>query len=228
MIDRSAPPRVLRCRIDRQLTIAGCRVDLSIAEVADNAGPSAEAARLAEDLVAAHLGCEGSLVRVAALLPSGRPVAMVRGRAAASSVSVSHSGRMIGVVACDTAGVGLDIVDPAEAGRSLDVWFTPDELALLPDEDGLLRARLWGAKEAAFKAARLDDGFRPRSVAIEHLGRTGFCWSVRHAHRPARGQGVFMVAGMHLVAIAVSADNNQGGPTGWALASSPAEVVACS
>ena len=40
----------------------------------------------------------------------------------------------------------------AEAGRGLDFWFTPEELELEPDE-GLLRARLWAAKEAAYKAA---------------------------------------------------------------------------
>jgi 4'-phosphopantetheinyl transferase EntD len=205
MID--CPPRtsVPRHRISRGLEVAGCRVDLSIDEAAEGARASADAARLAEDLVAARIGCESRLVRVAALMPSGRPVAMVRGRAAGISVSISHIGGLFGAAVCATAGVGLDIVDPAEAGRSLDVWFTPDELALLPDEDGLLRARLWGAKEAAFKAARLDDGFRPCSVEIEDLGRTGFRWSARREHGPLCGQGIFTAAGAHLVAVAVEA-----------------------
>jgi phosphopantetheinyl transferase (holo-ACP synthase) len=187
------------------LEVAGCRVDLSIVEVAEFAVASAEAARLAEDLVAARIGCEKRQVRVAALMPSGRPVAMVRGRAAAVSVSVSHSGGLIGAAACVTAVVCLDIVDPAEAGRSLDVWFTPNELALVPDEDGLLRARLWGAKEAAFKAARIDDGFRPCAVEIDDLCRTGFRWSVHGEHEPVCGQGIFTEAGTYLVAVAVGA-----------------------
>lgn len=226
MID--CPPRtsVPRHRISRGLEVAGCHIELSIDEVAEGAGASADAARLAEDLIAARIGCERRLVRVAALMPSGRPVAMVRGRAAGISVSVSHIGGLLGAAVCVTAGVGLDIVDPAEAGRSLDVWFTPDELALLPDEDGLLRARLWGAKEAAFKAARLDDGFRPCSVEIEDLGRSGFRWSVRCDHGPVCGQGVFTFAGMHLVAVAVAADRHA--VVEFPSASCPAEAVACS
>jgi hypothetical protein len=192
-------------RISRRLEVAGCLVDLSVDEVADGTGASGAACRLAEGLVAARIGCERHLVRVAALMPSGRPVAMVRGRAAAVSVSVSHIGTMIGAAACATVGVGLDIVDPAEAGRSLDPWFTPAEITLLPDDDGLLRVRLWGAKEAAFKAAGLDDGFRPRSVVIEDLRPASFRWRLRCGPGRARGQGVFTVAGMHLVAVAVAA-----------------------
>lgn len=191
--------------IARRLEIAGCRIDFSIDTVAEVAGASAEAARLAEELVASRFGCDRRLVRVAALMPSGRPVAMVRGRPAAVSVSVSHFGGMIGAAFCGTAGVGIDIVDPAEAGRSLDIWFRPDERAPLPNGDGLLRARLWGAKEAAFKASRLDDGFRPCSVDIDDLDHTGFRWNVRGEHRPARGHGIFTSAGMHVVAVAVAA-----------------------
>lgn len=226
MIDRPPRTSVPRHRISRGLEVAGCHIELSIDEVAEGAVASADAARLAEDLIAARIGCDRRLVRVAALMPSGRPVAMVRGRAAGISVSVSHIGGLFGAAVCTTAGVGLDIVDPAEAGRSLDVWFTPDELALLPDEDGLLRARLWGAKEAAFKAARLDYGFRPRSVEIEDLGRSGFRWSVSGDHGSVCGQGVFTFAGMHLVAVAVAADRLA--EVEAPMASCPAEAVACS
>ncbi|MFM8734155.1 MAG: 4'-phosphopantetheinyl transferase family protein [Pirellulales bacterium] len=226
MIDCPAPTNRFPTGIDRQIAIAGCRIDVSIDRAADAAHASGEAARRAEDLIAAQVGCERRMVRVAALMPSGRPVAMVRGRVATASVSVSHSGSLIATAVCASASVGIDVVDPAEAGRSLDVWFTPDELALLPDEDGLLRARLWGAKEAAFKAAGLDDGFRPRSVDIVDLGRTGFRWRVRGDHRPVCGQGVFTFAGMCLVAIAVAAKtlDTADVPT----ASCHAEVVACS
>ena len=96
-------------------------------------------------------------------------------------------------------------IEPDLAWRLGVLQLRPDELALLPDEDGLLRARLWGAKEAAFKAARLDDGFRPCSVEIEDLGRTGFRWSARREHGPLCGQGIFTAAGAHLVAVAVEA-----------------------
>lgn len=81
-----------------------------------------------------------------------------------------------------------------------------------------------GAKEAAFKAARIDDGFRPCSVEIDDLGCTGFRWSVRGEHGPVFGQGIFTVAGMHLVAIAVAANHEAAA----GCAPSAAEVVACS
>lgn len=224
MIACPAPTSLPQRCIDRRMAIAGCHVHLSIDTAAERVGASVEAARLAESLVAARVGCERRMVRVAALMPSGRPLAMVQGRPAPVAVSVSHSGSLIAAAACETAGVGIDIVDPAEAGRALDIWFTPDELALLPDEDGLLRARLWGAKEAAFKAARLDDGFRPCSVEIDDLGRTGFRWSVRGEHGPVEGRGGFTMAGMHLVAIAVATDCEPA--AAWA--PSAEEAVACS
>lgn len=224
MIDCRAPTSLPLRRIDRRMAIAGCHVVLSIDTAAEGVGASVEAARLAEAIVASRVGCERRMVRVAALMPSGRPVAMVRGKSVPVAVSVSHSGRLIAAAVCETAGVGIDVVDPAEAGRSLDVWFTPDELSLLPDEDGLLRARLWGAKEAAFKAARLDDGFRPCSVEICTLGRTGYRWSVRGEHGPVEGRGTFMMAGMHLLAIAVATDC----AAADARPPSAAEVAACS
>ncbi|MFM7033885.1 MAG: 4'-phosphopantetheinyl transferase family protein [Planctomycetia bacterium] len=203
------PPRTgIAChRISIDLEVAGCLVALAIDETAQEASESVEAARLAEDLVATRIGCDRRLVRVATLMPSGRPVAMVRGRLDAISVSVSHTGGTIGAAVCEMAAVGLDIVDPAEAGPSLESWFTPDELASFPNEDGLLRSRLWGAKESAFKAARLDDRFRPRSVAIEDLGPVSFRWSIRGTHAHPRGLGMFTRAGKHLVAVAVAPDH---------------------
>ena len=185
------------------LEVAGHSVDLAIIEMAERAGASAAAGRLAEQLVAARSGCERRSVRVAALPPTGRPIVTVQGRATPFSVSLSHVGRLCGAAVCDTGNVGLDIVDAMAAGDGLDAWFTSDELALMPDDDGLLRARLWAAKEAAFKAARIDEEFRPRAAAIEHLWSSGFLWSVRGSHRLVRGAGVF-VLGTHLVAVSVA------------------------
>lgn len=205
MIDCLPQTRLPRHRISRGLDVAGCHVDLAIDVAVDHIGISAAAARLAEDLVAVRIGCERRLVRVAALSPSGRPVATVQGRGATVSVSVSHADGLFGAAVCGTASVGLDIVDPAEAGPALDAWFTPDELTLFPDGDGLLRARLWTAKEAAFKAAGLDDGFRPRGVAIGQFDTAGYRWTVRSRYHHVCGRGVFMKLGTHLVAIAVAA-----------------------
>ena len=165
---------------------------------------SGSALRLAEDLATASLGLAPGVVRVAALLPSGRPVATIDGLPAACVVSVSHVDGLAGAAVSSDACVGIDIVDPADAGRSLDVWFTPDELALVPDEHGLLRAMLWTAKEAAYKAARLDTEFRPRRVVIESLSANGFEWWVRDGHADVRGAGFFATAGRYVVAIAAA------------------------
>jgi hypothetical protein len=167
--------------------------------------PSAEAGRLAEDLVAATLGVPGGDVRVAALPPTGRPVARVAGREQDPFVSVSHVRRLLGAAVSTDARVGLDIVDPADAGRGLDAFFSPDELALVPDDVGLLRALLWAAKEAAYKAARLDAEFRPRAVTIDGLTANGFTWIVRGRHALVEGAGRFATVGRHVVAIAATA-----------------------
>lgn len=163
------------------------------------------ASRLAEELVSAGLRVPREAVRVAVVPPSGRPVALVNGVVAGMAVSLSHVRDVVGAAASPQASIGLDVVDPAEAGRHLDAFFTPDELALVPDECGLLRSLLWAAKEAAYKAARLDVGFSPRAVAIESLSGNEFDWAVSGPHRLVRGTGGFAWAGRHVVAIAATA-----------------------
>lgn len=205
MIDFSPRRDVTPHSVVRVLTLAGCRVDLAIVEMTDRAGASAAAVRLAEQLVAERSGSERRAVRVAALPPAGRPVATVLGRKTTISVSLSHDAGLCGAAVCDGGGVGLDIVDAASVRKASDVWFTSDELSLMPD-DGLLRARLWAAKEAAYKAARLDEGFRPRRVAIEGLWTSGFRWSVRGDHRLVRGAGTFF-HGPHVIAVSVATES---------------------
>lgn len=161
--------------------------------------------RLAEDLVATLLSTPCAAVRVAGLAPSGRPVARVAGMSSGPAVSVSHVRGLLGAAASTDGQVGLDIVDPAAAGRALDAFFTPDELTLMPDDMGLLRALLWGAKEAAYKAARLDTEFRPRRVTIESLSPNGFSWVVRERHAVVTGVGRFATVGRYVVAIAATA-----------------------
>jgi hypothetical protein len=114
-------------------------------------------------------------------------------------------------VVSDSAWVGIDIVDPADAGRSLDLWFTPDELALLPDDHGLLRAMLWSAKEAAYKAARLDTEFRPLLVTIESLSPHAFEWVVQDGRTEVCGDGCFSTADRHVIAIAATPIRNATG-----------------
>jgi hypothetical protein len=135
----------------------------------------------------------------------------------------------LGVIGSDRIGKVLkkDLRAPywADAGRTLDVFFTPDELALMPDDVGLVRTLLWAAKEAAYKAARLDVAFRPRQVAIEGLSAAGFTWRVRDRAPAVVGAGRFAMVGRHVVAIAATSAAGDGGACAWATA---AEAAACS
>jgi 4'-phosphopantetheinyl transferase EntD len=191
-------------RVARGLSFGGHRVDVVI-ERLDDAGETASTAgrRLAEELAAACLHLPRGGVRVAALAPSGRPVAVVGGRPVDVAVTISHAAGVVAAAAAVSAPIGIDIVDPAEAGRGLDLWFTPDELSLAPDDDGLLRGQLWAAKEAAYKAARLDTEFRLGTVSIDALSPRGFAWSARSAWRGARGEGRFVRVGRLIVAVAI-------------------------
>lgn len=199
-----------------RLEIAGCAVDLTFTEVKDRHGLSAIAARLAEQLVAARLACDPRLVRVAALMPSGRPVAMLRGEPAPVFVSLSHTAALVGTAICREAPVGIDIVGPADTSPALDVWFSPEELAASATDaasdvdERLLRQRLWSAKEAAYKAAHIDAGFRPRDVRIADLSTTGFRWRLSGPHALVEGTGRLIEIDRQLVAIARTC-----GPQAW-------------
>ncbi len=184
--------------------LAGRGVATLVARVAAGDGSLPAVAReLGERLAAERLGLPASAVRVASLPPSGRPVILVHGRPSTAGISVSHVEGLVAAACAESAGVGIDLVDPAEAGRGLDFWFTPDELALEPDE-GLLRARLWAAKEAAYKAAGIDEELRPRTVTIESLSPGGFAWTARGRYAAVAGGGRFLTAGRHVVAVAAS------------------------
>jgi len=192
---------------DRAVAVGPGRAEVALRwRGCDRADPpsSAAAARLAEGLVAERLAIEPRRVRVATLPPSGRPVAFVAAAPAPLFVSISHVPGLVAAAVSADAPVGLDIVDPAEAGRGLDVWFTPDELALEPD-DGRLRAMLWAAKEAAYKACRLDTEFRPRGVRIDALAGRSFGWTVVDPFGDVCGAGCLLSIGRHVVAVAAPA-----------------------
>ena len=196
----------------RRLAVAGRAVDLAIAVVAEWHGPEPAVARsLAEDLAATRVQADRHHLRIAALAPSGRPVLLVGGRAAGLAVSLSHIEGLAAAAVAEGLGVGIDLVDPADAGRGLDFWFSPEELALEPDE-GLLRARLWAAKEAAYKAAGLDEELRPRTVTIESLAPHAFTWTARSGFTRAAGQGRFLTVDRRIVAVAVATDRRAAEP----------------
>jgi len=193
-------------RISRRLRVGSWSVDaLFVTPPQDlEVSLSRQAVCLAEELAALKRDDDGGSVRLAALMPSGRPVVLIDGISTDVSVSISHVQGLVGASLCDDAWVGLDIVDPAEAGRGLDVWFTPDELALMPDEHGILRALLWAAKEAAYKAAHLDTEFRPRTVTICDLSETTFAWIAHDRFADVRGAGRFVGINRHIVAVAAA------------------------
>lgn len=193
-------------RVCRGLQVGPASIDVVFARPgAALESPSAATMRLAEELVAATLGRPRASIRVAALPPSGRPVAVIGGREGAVRVSVSHVSGLLGAAVALDAAVGLDIVEPAAAGRGLDAFLTPDELALMRDNQGLVRGLLWAAKEAAFKAARLDVEFRPRTITIESLSPGGFVWTLDAAFGRVAGAGAFAAVAGHVVALAASA-----------------------
>ena len=190
--------------------------------------PSIDVRRLAERVAHACLmqgvsphqgqadGAPDDSVRVATLMPSGRPVATVSGRVAPVCVSVSHTRLMRAAVACVEAFVGIDLVEtcvPATTplkgntcrrDRNLDAWFTQGELGLLADRTDLTPPMLWAAKEAAYKAARIDTEFRPRRLQILYACGDRFRWRMCDRWANMSGEGVFFLAGDHVVAIATA------------------------
>ncbi|MFN9369697.1 MAG: 4'-phosphopantetheinyl transferase superfamily protein [Planctomycetia bacterium] len=192
-------------RVCRGLTVGPATIDVVFARpAAGSECRSGATMRLAEELGATAVHRPRGLVRVAALPPSGRPVATIAGTHAGPRVSVSHVAGLLGAAVSLDGSPGLDIVDPATAGRGLDAFLTPDELALLPDDTGLVRGLLWAAKEAAFKAAALDVEFRPLSVAIESLTPGGFAWTLAGPFGHVAGVGRFAAVAGHVVALAAT------------------------
>ena len=197
-------------RISRGLAVGDCPVVVVVKRPVA-AWQSGAVARLAEEVAEESLQFLAGRVRVAALLPSGRPVALVAGRHGGVSVSTAHTSSVIGAAACREADVGIDIVDfcpQAAAGKrtdyGLDYWFTPAERQLLAVNRSLSRGMMWGAKEAAYKAAALDAEFRPLEVSIEAADGDEFHWNLGHSWRAVRGVGRFFLAAGQIVVLAVA------------------------
>jgi phosphopantetheinyl transferase (holo-ACP synthase) len=88
-----------------------------------------------------------------------------------------------------------------------------------------VRTLLWAAKEAAYKAAGLDEELRPRTVAIESLGLHAFSWTARSGFVRAAGVGRFLAAGRHVVAVAVTTSRAAAAPPIKAAASGDAITI---
>jgi hypothetical protein len=140
----------------------------------------------------------GGPIRVACLMPSGRPIT----DSDACEVSVAHSRTVLAAAACrNVGGVGIDIVAAAESSAALDWCLDAAEAAHVVDDSS--RARLWAAKEAAYKASHIDAGFQPQRVRIRPMATTRFRWSIAAEFGSAVGVGCWREAGGHVVAVAV-------------------------
>ena len=183
-------------RTERDLVVGPWRVDVATALPAPGESLSAAARRLAERVAATRMGLPAGAVRVASLLPSGRPIASAEGGLLPLSVSMAHERGLVGAAVCDGAGVGIDIIDTSVVRAGLDHWLDDGERAAASS------GMVWGAKEAAYKAAGLDAAFRPLRVSIEPSGDSEFSWTLRDEWRTATGTGRFLKTGRYLVAVA--------------------------
>lgn len=152
----------------------------------------------------------GTPVRVATLLPSGRPIAWQQGGVEPCLVSISHTHQLLSAIACRGAvGAGVDLVSMDRPGLSFSWCFTQFDTDGSVSDSRLTAIRLWAAKEAAYKASRIDIGFQPRRVHISGENATCFKWTLSGDHEIIRGIGIWKVAEGHVIAIAVQPTTDQ-------------------
>lgn len=183
-------------RIERGLVVGAWSVEIAIATPFPGESLSSAAMRLAEWVVAGVTGLPVAVVRVASLLPSGRPIVASDDGPLALAVSVAHERRLVCAAVCAGAGIGIDVVDTSAARAGIDYWLDDAERAAASP------AMIWAAKEAAYKAAGLDAVFRPLGVAVEPSDDGTFAWTLRDDWRTVSGTGRFLEVGCHLVAVA--------------------------
>ena len=178
------------------------RIDLLVIDNENTRGSlSGDARRAMEQLVANYAEPP---IRVATLAPSGRPIVMQDGGPTAVQVSASHAGGLI-VAACRPScrngqGIGVDLVDPASAGRGLD-WWSEDTASV--SKTNAERALLWAAREAAYKAAMVDVPFSPAKISVELIDDDRFGWRTGSPSGKVSGVGRFFRVDHFLLAVAV-------------------------
>lgn len=183
-------------RFDRDVVVGDRRVDIATAVPAPGESLTAAARRLAERLVAERVGLPAVAVRVASLLPSGRPIVSAEAGILPLSVSLAHERGLVGAAVCAGAGVGIDIVDLSAVRVGLDHWLDDTERAVASP------GMVWAAKEAGYKAAGLDAAFHPLRVSIDPMADHAFVWTLRDDWHTLSGAGRFLEAGRYLLAVA--------------------------
>ncbi len=121
-----------------------------------------------------------SILRQDAENATSRPLALVDGKPAGMNISITHCD---GIVAAAASGpncsVGIDLVKSGSVTSTLQAtWMSPAERAQIsqsafPDQTASM---IWAAREAAFKACQLDEGFRPAEWNIQIEERQVTCF----------------------------------------------------
>lgn len=205
MIQFPSESRLATGTLYREISVGDWRVACLFRKPLGRGVPTSGAAlRLAEDLIRASLGIANHEVRVATLLPSGRPIATIVDGGPCPTVSVSHVRDVFGAAISFDGQVGIDIVCPDDVTPALMAFLTPQERAALPEVPGRLHGFLWAAKEAAYKAARRDVEFHPLRVHVWDLSPRGFRWSLLEPDNRVDGVGRIVMVEEHIVAIAAA------------------------
>jgi hypothetical protein len=156
------------------------------------------------DLVSRVLDRSPNGLGVVHAIPSRRPLLSGLREDENCTVSVSHAAGLVAVAASSGGAiVGIDVVHIADAASSLAWCIRKEELP--NDEQGdafRSRARVWAAKEAAFKASFVDEPFRPRRVSIAPGSERSFAWRRLTDKGWEGGAGVWLNHDRHMVAVA--------------------------
>jgi phosphopantetheinyl transferase len=105
-----------------------------------------------------------------------RPEVSIAGRRVQVALSIAHTERgALAAAALNTAAsalerlaLGVDLVTPTDAGRSLSWTFTDAERLWLAHSADYTNsaARIWAMKEAIYKASQRGEGFSPRDIDV--------------------------------------------------------------
>ena len=99
-----------------------------------------------------------------------QPRIYLRGQMLPWRLSLSHTDRMLalGISHERHSRVGVDLVDPAELNSgALQMWCTPRERTAIENLGLEAFARIWGMKEALYKAVNYGEPFCPLNFEID-------------------------------------------------------------